>query len=895
FTLRHSRVINTEGILFRSSYSRSTIENNRFTCSARGGANVRFSSCASSIFRNNHADSVGFQSWETQLESCYGNRLRTTSIIDAQFEFHDNFVAAYFNIDDCDFDVHDNEFMSASVSGSNGTFENNRIYSNSRTSIDEGSDIVFRNNTITPKPNNVSSDHYSFDIDRDCEVLFESNLVVSSRTFIYLQSPLELSNNTFLFGDGALDLGRGSRLDAINNIFSGDGVNCPLIYSIDGGNVVINRFEYNTVHNISEIYSAFDFGDLDESNLFTNPRFNGGDPFDYFLQANSPCIDAGDPDSPDDPDETRADIGAFFYDQSIDNPPALISPFQLIEQAGTEFNYSALCIDDEGPLTFQFQNLPDWLEEDENNLAWVADSAVISGTIPDDINQFEFQVLVEDGLGQSDSAEVFCEVVQYTLLRGDTSGILSVEDSPFLVVEDVNVLEGDSLVIEPGCELYFHFVEYEDARIGIDVYGTLIAEGTVDDSIKFLLDSNEAVSNGFRGLRFFTNPDTSRYNYVAMNYATYGAKLDSTSISIENSTFLDVQNTIDARATSSVRLDSSTCIQQQIRIFVFIYSFEGNLEVTNSQFYGTEDEAGIFPIRCHRSTALIQDNLFDRGQYVILAENEAIFNRNCLYNVALNMHNVVNVVVSNNLFAAIYQNQFQPGLSLFRMPATIANNLFVDNSTGALIHYFEEGDSLPQFVNNVFMSNEISVLTEYQDFNIPSFQYNCLFDNDSISETVLLDTTNLFLDPEFADTIQFMLSDSSRLINAGHPDSAYNDLDGSRNDIGLWGGPYATAIEDTDFVFEPLDNLQTQLSLGAPYPNPFNSSQTFYFSLPKAGDVTIKLYNLLGQRVLTQHLPALQAGVHMRTLNASTLSSGVYFLELSTREEKHRTKVILLR
>ena len=36
---------------------------------------------------------------------------------------------------------------------------------------------------------------------------------------------------------------------------------------------------------------------------------------DYHLQPDSPCIDAGDPTSPLDPDNTIADIGAFYFNQ----------------------------------------------------------------------------------------------------------------------------------------------------------------------------------------------------------------------------------------------------------------------------------------------------------------------------------------------------------------------------------------------------------------------------------------------------------------------------------------------------------------------------------------------------------------------------------------------------
>ncbi|OGC81370.1 MAG: hypothetical protein A2W07_06410 [candidate division Zixibacteria bacterium RBG_16_43_9] len=48
-------------------------------------------------------------------------------------------------------------------------------------------------------------------------------------------------------------------------------------------------------------------------NIIRDPLFADTANFDFHLLANSPCIDAGDPKSPLDPDSTIADIGAFYY------------------------------------------------------------------------------------------------------------------------------------------------------------------------------------------------------------------------------------------------------------------------------------------------------------------------------------------------------------------------------------------------------------------------------------------------------------------------------------------------------------------------------------------------------------------------------------------------------
>ncbi|HSR17204.1 MAG TPA: T9SS type A sorting domain-containing protein, partial [Ignavibacteriaceae bacterium] len=64
------------------------------------------------------------------------------------------------------------------------------------------------------------------------------------------------------------------------------------------------------------------------------------------------------------------------------------------------------------------------------------------------------------------------------------------------------------------------------------------------------------------------------------------------------------------------------------------------------------------------------------------------------------------------------------------------------------------------------------------------------------------------------------------------------------------------------------------------YPNPFNPTTAIRFSLPSTAKVSIKLYNTLGQEIVTILDVELQAGNHEKIFNASNLSSGVYFYRL---------------
>jgi N-acetylmuramoyl-L-alanine amidase len=64
------------------------------------------------------------------------------------------------------------------------------------------------------------------------------------------------------------------------------------------------------------------------------------------------------------------------------------------------------------------------------------------------------------------------------------------------------------------------------------------------------------------------------------------------------------------------------------------------------------------------------------------------------------------------------------------------------------------------------------------------------------------------------------------------------------------------------------------------YPNPFNPTTTIRFSVPRAGDVTIRVYDLLGRGVGTVVQGVFQSGTYDARFDASGLASGTYFYRL---------------
>lgn len=90
-------------------------------------------------------------------------------------------------------------------------------------------------------------------------------------------------------------------------------------------------------------------------------------------------------------------------------------------------------------------------------------------------------------------------------------------------------------------------------------------------------------------------------------------------------------------------------------------------------------------------------------------------------------------------------------------------------------------------------------------------------------------------------------------------------------------------------------DIPQNFSLVPNYPNPFNATTTFSFSLPEDGDVRLMIYNPLGDRIATLVEEWRKAGWHQVVWSASEQSSGVYFYQLTFGNETITDKLLLLK
>ena len=89
--------------------------------------------------------------------------------------------------------------------------------------------------------------------------------------------------------------------------------------------------------------------------------------------------------------------------------------------------------------------------------------------------------------------------------------------------------------------------------------------------------------------------------------------------------------------------------------------------------------------------------------------------------------------------------------------------------------------------------------------------------------------------------------------------------------------------------------LRQSYSFSTPFPNPFNSTAVFEFSTSELSHVTITVFDILGRKVEQLLDTEIIQGTHKLNWNAVNLSSGIYFIRMTSEKFSKTHKLLLLK
>jgi len=321
---------------------------------------------------------------------------------------------------------------------------------------------------------------------------------------------------------------------------------------------------------------------------------------------------------------------------------------------------------------------------------------------------------------------------------------LEVAKSPYYLTYDVIIPETETLTIEPGVEIRV------EGRYQIKVRGRLISGGEPGRMVRFYSAASTPRKGDWIGLVFEAGgAEGSELRYTSIEHSRWGLRLTGRDALIDH------------------------CYITQVDSVGVLCEREAAPTITDCRLEG----ASIAAILCQfNASPLIRRNtIYGGAGYGILARESS------------------RPVVVNNVISEVGVS----GIRLERMSnAVITNNVIAGSGYFGL---FCSYNSSPEIRNNIIYRNG-SIRTEGIGLkgelsSQPVVRYNGFAGNPvgdiSISNDTTLDASNLRVDPRFRDYAgrDFRLADGSPLIDAG--DHGILDPDGSRSDIGAFGGPDA--------------------------------------------------------------------------------------------------------
>ncbi|MBU1626981.1 right-handed parallel beta-helix repeat-containing protein [bacterium] len=254
---------------------------------------------------------------------------------------------------------------------------------------------------------------------------------------------------------------------------------------------------------------------------------------------------------------------------------------------------------------------------------------------------------------------------------------------------------------------------------------------------------------------FHIKSSTSSYNIFVVgsgvNIEKNQINAKFTAIRIESGDAVIYDNQIDSVAFTAIDLESSSAeIRNNLiqSVYIGMYIKNSTVQIIRNLIPGNKNnDNGVY---LYNSTGFIMNNIISSHRFPgILA------------------HTNSDVTILNN---TIYNN-LEHGIACFDSSPIIMNNIIMNDKYGI----YTVGNSFPEIsFNNLYNNSRGNYITEGE---IP-------FEPSPGDGEISIDP--LFVD---VDKGNFELTSDSECKNKGNPDGAYNDPDGTANDVGAYGGP----------------------------------------------------------------------------------------------------------
>jgi len=577
-----------------------------------------------------------------------------------------------------------------------------------------------------------------------------------------------------------------------------------------------------------------------DGNIDDDPRFFNADSGDYHLSPDSPCIDTGDPDSPLDPDSTRADMGAlhFHYSGSIKG-----------------YVYDSL----EGwpiPDVFVFTNLGNGALTDYDGFYQLTNVLMVAETtLTARCADFIDSVVTGFHIGLNDTAEVNFRLWHPIPAISDEGFSLTLASGDSAVREFSLANEGNYPLVwslekqmrdepEPWTRIASYSVgeQVRDTRIQGVAYAQgkiyVAGGGNVDEPDEYVNYIYVLNRDGELTDRF-AQPCSTRYGLSDLEWdgellwgsgerRVYGFTTEGEMVSAWDG---------PSRFNPAIAWDSN-------RELLWIASINSN-----------------YIVGCNRNgdslAELNQDNFRIRGLAYCPTDPDG-------YNLYI-FH-------SPDLEAQV----------IHKMNTETGDTMFV-----AILHPNDGGSPRGCYITSEYEPLNWVFLSVVDDGS--SDRIDAWF-MDADPYFVIAEPDSGCVQP-IAEAQEIALRISSVGLDSGEY-NAFIELDfpeiHTRSEVSLQ--LIISPNKISDFGFRVLD-----FGLGEAYPNPFNAVAVVSYQLSVISPARLALYDLSGRLVQTLVDDYQSAGEHRATINGAGLASGVYFLKLAAGNRIATRKIVCVK